>query len=913
MVRSSVDGLFRAVDENGRSLHSTARETSFFDLDVYHKGLARARDEGGWLFIDRAGLDTGQGRRYRQVENFYNGQALVQLLHDGSRCIIDEQHRVVARLDDCHRENQADLEQIAKAYWPAFALKLGLEHETDLLQLDGQIQRAWSELGLLQPSAEDERTYTPTKRGRLLLDSESITRDRVRYWLHDRYISAWLPTLIAPKVSDLATDTFTQLANDPDSVALSQRVLNSYADQDWHGIASILPRELFRASAIVDLAGGMGALLRELSPHWSQARLICIDRPEVVRLAEVHPAIEFRSGDLFTGPLPPADYYLLSRVLHDWSDEKVKMILNRIPASALFVIDREVDSRINQHALLSLHMFLINGARERTRQEWNDLFAATDWEVQSRTLHSNHIVTLLKKSEKKKKIPMVSATPSSTPQLSVRKLVLPVAGLGTRMRPQSFLIPKVLLPIVQRNADAWQCRPVLDLLLEGIFAGDTGIEQVLCVIAPEQSHRFQSYLSSLSHQHPIRFIIQASPKGFGHAVLQAEDFIDNEPFVVMLGDHLYRSHDNATSCLSQLLKAYRKHALDRSDIGLTGVMTCAQAEISDTGLLQCDHSSTDPQFFKITDMVEKPSLDVAIRRFRSSTFNERFLCHAGIDILPPAIFSLLRQQSGKSELGLREAMNDLRLNGQLYGCLLSGDRYDIGNPKEYYRTFQAFATERAPRLRQQQHAGVDPWALLQQIERVRALFLSSQTPIYIASAPGRLDVLGGMMEETESSIEIVSYVFSLGFADYSGSHVLQYPLAQRTYAFVQASPTETVRMISVQTDSLQSGSIDQSKCTLWERMIPANLLLNRGQTLRLRLQAKHDQQPEMVQDESGHWPNYIMGILAELISRRDATSIPTGFNITIISDVPCNRGVASSAALEVSVARAGSLANEAHE
>ncbi len=83
---------------------------------MYHKGLARARDENGWFFINRTGVDTGQDRRYRQIENFYNGQALVQLLHNGSRCIIDEQHRILARLHNCHEENRADIEQVDECF-----------------------------------------------------------------------------------------------------------------------------------------------------------------------------------------------------------------------------------------------------------------------------------------------------------------------------------------------------------------------------------------------------------------------------------------------------------------------------------------------------------------------------------------------------------------------------------------------------------------------------------------------------------------------------------------------------------------------------------------------------------------------------------------------------------------------------
>ncbi|CAF0923869.1 unnamed protein product [Adineta ricciae] len=115
VVRSLIDGLFRAIDENGDLLHSlsslSSHKTSFLDLDVYHKGLARARDKNGWFFIDRSGKDIGQGRRYRQVENFYNGQALVQMLHDGSRCIIDENHEILNRLQNCDDENCADIEQ----------------------------------------------------------------------------------------------------------------------------------------------------------------------------------------------------------------------------------------------------------------------------------------------------------------------------------------------------------------------------------------------------------------------------------------------------------------------------------------------------------------------------------------------------------------------------------------------------------------------------------------------------------------------------------------------------------------------------------------------------------------------------------------------------------------------------------
>lgn len=623
-------------------------------------------------------------------------------------------------------------------------------HNTDY-QLRKQIQQVWSEMGFLQSSSTNG-TYTVTDKGRLLFDANSITRDRAHYWLQDRYISFWLPKSVFQRQQISTVDMFAEIAQKPDLVALSQRALNSYADQDWHGIASVLPSELFQSSTIVDLGGGTGRLLHELATHNSTQRLICIDRPEVIRLASPHSQIEFRHGDLFSGPLPSADFYLLSRILHDWSDEKVKIILNRIPANYLCVIEREVDLNINQHALLSLHMFLLNEAKERTRQEWNKLFSATNWSVQSRTPFSDHIVTLLKKDSNN----LHTSTPlAAARETSVRKVVLPIAGLGSRMRPQSTILPKVLLPIVQSNSSIWKCRPVLDILLEEIFAKETGIEQVLLVIAPDQLHLFQSYFSSYPLRN-ITFVLQQYPKGFGHAILQTEQYVDNEPFVVMLSDHLYQSNNHNQSCLQQLLNIYRQNVSNSSMIGLTGVMTCTSEEVSETGLLQSDMEIKNQQFFQITDMIEKPSIEVALHRFQSQLFDQRFLCQAGIDILPPTIFDHLRhheqrlqQEKTSSELGLREAMNTLRQNGQLRGCLLDGLRYDIGNPKEYYRTLGAFAIEKKPEL--QDNCSISKaWPLVKYIDKVQALFSISKAPIYSASAPGRLDVMGGAIKRISS-------------------------------------------------------------------------------------------------------------------------------------------------------------------
>jgi hypothetical protein len=127
-------------------------------------------------------------------------------------------------------------------------------------------------------------------------------------------------------------------------------------------------------------------------------------------------------------------------------------------------------------------MHLMPNAHERTRNQWNNLFQDTHWHVQSRIPFAGHVIVLLEK-DKNKNPPLLSTLPCST--TIVRRVVLPMAGLGTRMRPQSFIQTKVLLPIVRQVSNMWACRPALKLLLADIFAYGTDIEQILCIISPE--------------------------------------------------------------------------------------------------------------------------------------------------------------------------------------------------------------------------------------------------------------------------------------------------------------------------------------------------------------------------------------------------------------------------------------------
>ena len=248
--------------------------------------------------------------------------------------------------------------------------------------------------------------------------------------------------------------------------------------------------------------------------------------------------------------------------------------------------------------------------------------------------------------------------------MSVKKAVFPVAGLGTRFRPVTSVVPKEMLPIVDK--------PLIDYAIEE--AVDAGITDLIFVVSPDKDI-IVKYLSDKDNIEAIfegkeneneasrlniEFVFQNEPLGLGHAILCAQEAVGADPFAVLLPDDLVVSE---VSCLAQMVDKYRKVGGN-----FIAVVEVEPQQTHMYGILKVDECLHG--LLKVTAMVEKPSIEKAPSNFAI----------VGRYILNAEIFETLRQQQTGSdgEIQLTEAMDTLLLQQKFYGLRFSGDRYDCG-------------------------------------------------------------------------------------------------------------------------------------------------------------------------------------------------------------------------------------------
>lgn len=277
---------------------------------------------------------------------------------------------------------------------------------------------------------------------------------------------------------------------------------------------------------------------------------------------------------------------------------------------------------------------------------------------------------------------------------TITRAVIPAAGLGTRFLPATKATPKEMLPIVDK--------PTIQYIVEEALA--SGIEDILIITGRSkraiEDHFDRSIELELNLEEKektdllamvreisdirIHYIRQKEPRGLGHAILCAKQFIGNEPFAVMLGDDVVYS-STGKPALRQLIDVYEK-----TGAAVLGVQEVPREKVSSYGIVAA-RATEDPHLFAVADMVEKPGIENAPSN----------MAVLGRYVITPEIFSILeRTEPGAgNEIQLTDGLRALAKIQPMYAYNFEGRRYDVGDKEGFLEATVEYALRR-PELRE---------------------------------------------------------------------------------------------------------------------------------------------------------------------------------------------------------------------
>ncbi|NLF17544.1 MAG: UTP--glucose-1-phosphate uridylyltransferase, partial [Lentisphaerae bacterium] len=189
----------------------------------------------------------------------------------------------------------------------------------------------------------------------------------------------------------------------------------------------------------------------------------------------------------------------------------------------------------------------------------------------------------------------------------------------------------------------------------------------------------------------ITFIPQREQLGFGHAVYCARDWVGNEPFLLLLGDHIFASNTERC-CAGQLLDAF--HAGGQCSV--VAVYPAPAAEVCHYGTMAGTWLDDDQTLASVSDFVEKPSADLARQSLVTPGLPpDHFLCIYGQYVLTARIFEFLQRQieadqRQAGEIQLTTALEALRREDGMLAYVMNGEHYDTGLPVNYLRSIVSY-------------------------------------------------------------------------------------------------------------------------------------------------------------------------------------------------------------------------------
>lgn len=279
--------------------------------------------------------------------------------------------------------------------------------------------------------------------------------------------------------------------------------------------------------------------------------------------------------------------------------------------------------------------------------------------------------------------------------MQITRAVITAAGRGARQYPASDTVQKAMLPLVDRDG---LTKPVLQIIAEEAL--ESGIEEICVVSAPgdEDYYRrhFEAYAANLRSafkglewadqqqkrlaelERRLRFAVQPTPEGYGHAVWCAREFAGNAPVLLLLGDHLYITRA-ATRCARQLLDLAAAE-----NCSVSAVQATREHLIHQYGTVSGKRLHDRPEVWAIDEIIEKPTPTLAELRLQVPGLRSgHYLCFFGMHVLTPVIFELLddlvredRREAG--QIQLTTALNALAQREKYLAIETRGTRHNLG-------------------------------------------------------------------------------------------------------------------------------------------------------------------------------------------------------------------------------------------
>ena len=276
--------------------------------------------------------------------------------------------------------------------------------------------------------------------------------------------------------------------------------------------------------------------------------------------------------------------------------------------------------------------------------------------------------------------------------MKIKKAVITAAARGERLYPVADTIQKAMLPVIDIDGVH---KPAIQIIAEEAFS--SGIEELCIVCAPGDGERyrnaFTSYRDKLlkslkntewakEHSENIntlldrtQFAEQKEALGYGHAVYCAREFVNNEPFLLLLGDYLYISDILGKRCAANLIEL-----ASAENCSVSAVNPTPEHLIGNYGTLTGKQLARQSGVYQIEKLIEKPSLSVAELELQTAGLRVGYyLCFFGMHVFTPSIFSILekKMQEQSTNLMLTPALQELANTESYLALEVKGSRYDL--------------------------------------------------------------------------------------------------------------------------------------------------------------------------------------------------------------------------------------------